>query len=762
MKYLLLAALLSQALPAAVSPLHPRIYVRNDDATIGKGISVRQLKARAKDPAFERWRRPVKLNNASAAMEVAARYLEEGNHSDLAAVRDFLLSRTYSLEKNDVGGLLAGAEMMTAFDWIYNGLSPEERTTLAGNLIKTCASSRRFIEHGGPDVNHNYLYMALTTVATAGLVLTGEPEPYGSIGHDYLDLATQWLEGKGRILDTWQARQGAWGEGSHYTFHETLRNLVLTLAAFRSATDHDYYPLIRHSRDDFMKQAGLFLIGCTRPDLTFIRTGDTQANRATANLTVPLTVEMIAAGLDDPVATPQLHSFVHDLITAYGPTAIHPLFGWGMRVFWSPDEPQEPSYRTLPTFLRFGPGTLEQFMIRSGWTGSSTHIAINGGNQFTDHQHFDKGQFLIYHRGGLAIDSGGYDRMYQPGKHANEYAPRTVAHNALLVFDPGEELPRGYTNDGGQRIVRNKQHHGSWQQFLAHREAEGLDAGRVTAADPEQNYVRLDLTRAYSKKVTSYQRLFVYLPQPDTLVVYDRVTTPQPFKKRWLLHMQTAPAIDGAQPSPGIQSHPGAHWTTVHEKGSYDRGGTTVAYDGALFAETLLPRKHDVITVGGPAYEFYSTFAGQNYPVSNPRVTAQPRESGAWRTEVSPEQPSTEDRFLNVLHIADGETPQPAPSTLVEDKKHHLTGAKLNTSSQEYIVLFAQAVGNTDLGLPLDYTVTTTKPSRHLLAELPPMANVIVTANGKVIAKTRVNSNGVLTFDDAKPGRKSIRIRPAR
>ena len=42
------------------------------------------------------------------------------------------------------------------------------------------------------------------------------------------------------------------------------------------------------------------------------------------------------------------------------------------------------------------------------------------------------------------------------------------------------------------------------------------------------------------------------------------------------------------------------------------------------------------------------------------------------------------------------------------------------------------------------------------------MANVIGTANGKVIAKTRVNSNGVLTFDDAKPGRKSIRIRPAR
>ncbi|MCX6622144.1 MAG: hypothetical protein NTY38_13970, partial [Acidobacteria bacterium] len=348
MKPLFLALLLPLLASGAVSPLHPRIYVRNDAATIGKAIPVHELRNRAHNPAFQRWRRPVQLNNAAAAMEIAARYLEDGNQSDLIAVRDFLLSRTYSLEKNDVGGLLAGAEMMTAYDWIYNGLSPEERLTLARNLINTCASSRRFIEGGGPDVNHNYLYMALTTVATAGLVLTGEPEPYGSIGREYLDLATQWLEGPGRILDTWQARQGAWGEGSHYTFHETVRNLILTLAAFRSASDQDYFSLIRQSHGDFMTQAARYLIGTTRPDLTFERTGDTQANRATVNITVPLTVEMLAAGLDDGITTPQLHDFANELVEAYGATAVHPLFGWGMRIFWSPDEPRGPSYRTLP------------------------------------------------------------------------------------------------------------------------------------------------------------------------------------------------------------------------------------------------------------------------------------------------------------------------------------------------------------------------------------------------------------------------------
>ncbi|MCC7496599.1 MAG: heparinase II/III family protein [Bryobacterales bacterium] len=760
MRLLLLSALLWHTLPAAVSPLHPRIYVRNDNATIGKAITVRQLRMRAADPAFERWRRPVKLNNASAAVEIAARYLEQGQPADLAAVRDFLLSRSYSFERNDVGGLMAGGEMMTAYDWIYNGLTPEERSTLAGNLVKTCAASRRFIEHGGPDVNHNYVYMALTTVATAGLVLTGEPEPYGSVGREYLKLATDWLEEPGRILDTWQARQGAWGEGSHYTFHETLRNLVLTLSAFRSASSKDYYPLIHRSYGDFMKQAGCFLIGSTRPDLTFIRTGDTQANRATANLTVPLTVEMIADGLDDPVATPQLHAFANDLITAYGPTAVHPLYNWGMRLFWSPDEPREPSYRELPTFLRFGAGTLEQFMIRGGWSGSSTYIAILGGNQFTDHQHFDKGQFLIFHRGGLAIDSGAYDAMYKPGRHANEYAPRTVAHNALLVYDPQEQLPPGYTNDGGQRIIRNAQHHGTWPEYVAHREAEGLDAGRVTAADAAHNYVRLDLTHAYSRKVTSYQRIFVYLPQPDALVVYDRLTSAKPFQKRWLLHMQTAPQIDGAQPAPGIQSHPGARWVVVHEKGSYERGGTAAVYDGALFAETLLPGRRDIISTGGPGYEFYSTFAGHNYPVSNPKAAAAPRESGEWRIEVSPADPSTEDRFLNILHMAEGGAAQPAPSILIKDPSDRVIGAAVVTPTEDYIVLCARAVGNRDLTLPVEYAVTTGKQAIHTLTELPPSADVAVVVNGKVMTRTRVNANGVLSFRDPQPGRRRIRIRP--
>ena len=51
------------ALVAFIAPceaaLHPRIFVRHDAATVGKGPTVSLLRARLKDPAYSRWRVPL-------------------------------------------------------------------------------------------------------------------------------------------------------------------------------------------------------------------------------------------------------------------------------------------------------------------------------------------------------------------------------------------------------------------------------------------------------------------------------------------------------------------------------------------------------------------------------------------------------------------------------------------------------------------------------------------------------------------------------
>ena len=642
-----------------VSGLHPRIYARADGSPVGKGPPVSVLRARRSDPAYARWLGSSGSSNAAAMVERASRYLEFSDASDLAAVREFLRTRTYSYEKNDVSGFLAGAEMAIAYDWTWSGLSPADRAAALANIVTTAESSARFLRRGGPDINHNYTHMALDTVTVCGLVLKGEAAPYDARAGEYLALAKTFLEGRGKVLDTWKAREGAWAEGSHYTFHETLRTLVLTLAAWRSASESDYYPVIRRRYGDFMAKAGRWLIACTRPDMTFERTGDSLPSRVVAGLTVPGTVEMMAAGIDDPAESVRLRSFAQALLAAYGENAVAPDYNWAMRIFYDPRAPDEPLYRTLPLFQRLGTGTAEQFSLRNGWGPDSTAITILAGDHFTDHQHFDKRQFLIYHRGGLAVDSGTYDRMYQADRHSAEYAPRTLAHNCLLVYNPDQAFPKGYTNDGGQLVIRNKQHHGDWPAYLAHLESEGLHAGEVTAAelDPGNRYAwtKVDLHRAYGEKVSHYERQFAYLPEAGLLVVYDRVASARPeFEKRWLLHFQDPPSVDGKPAEPGIHSAAGARIVAEKRKGKLELGGPPVEYDGALFVHTLLPAERVITTIGGPGYEYYNAFTGRNYPVSSARLEAEIREAGRWRMEVVPDRKSVEDEFLNAIEIRDG------------------------------------------------------------------------------------------------------------
>ena len=750
------------AAAAEVSPLHPRIFVRDDKAELGTGLTVSQLRGRLKDPAYAQWRGAVSARGAVAAVEQAARYLEDGNTTDLAVVREFLKTNTFSYEKHDVGGFLAGAEMATAFDWVYDGLSDADRRSAMANIVTTAESSRRFLGRGGPDINHNYTYMALATVAICGLALHGEPEPYGSTARDYLELSHRFLESSGMVLDTWHAREGAWAEGSHYTFHETLRNLVLMLAAYRTASDRDYFAAARKDHGDFLALAGRFLIACTRPDFTFERIGDCSPSRALANITVPVTVEMLAWGLGDHPDAARLRSFGRALQEAYGEKAVHPAFGWGMRIFRDPRARQTPSFRTLPLAMRMGAGTYDQIVLRNGWNEDGTQITILAGDHFTDHQHFDKGHFLIYKRGGLTVDGGAYDQMYKAGGHWNEYAVRTLAHNCLLVYGPDQQLPKGHTNDGGQNVLRGKQHHDDWPAYVAHREKEGLDTANVTAFDAGDgySYVRVDLAPAYGPKVTRYGREFVYLPSEDLLVVLDRVTAANgDFRKRWLLHFQERPNVDGAAPETGVTEFKGGRLTAVRRQGQPNLGGRPITYDGSLFVHTLLPEQRVVSVIGGPGYEYFNSFLGMNYPTSRPAVAGDARESGNWRIEVAPERPSQDDLFLHAIQMVGGSTGSPVEVRSVKALSGGLTGVQFLSRPENRVVLLSGDAAGGPATLPVTYEIGADGPARHVVTGMPPGISVDVAMNGKRLASRRVNGQGVLSFRDPGKGNRTITIR---
>jgi len=734
------------AVLGVISTLHPRIFVRNDAARQGQGPTVTELRRRAADPRYGRWQGPVGGDDTSAIVERAARYLEVGSTEDLHAVRDFLLTHTFSYERNDVGGFLAGAEMATAFDWVYGGLSPNERTAAMANILATAESSRHFLVDGEPDINHNYTYMALNTVAVCGLVLNGEAEPYGGAAKRYLALAREFLEGKGRVLDTWNARGGSWSEGSHYTFHETARNLVMMFAAYRSASDEDYFALVKRRYGDFLAKTGLFLIGCTRPDFTFVRTGDTSANRVTPTLTVPVTVEALAAGLGNSDDAARLRSYGDAVLDRYGEKAVHPYFHWGMRIFFDPAARRTPSYVSLPLAMRMGAGTTEHIVFRNGWTADSTQITILAGDHFTDHQHFDAGQFLIYDRGALTVDGGAYAELYKPNGHWNEYADRTLAHNCLLVYDPSQVFAKGYGNDGGQTVLRGLQHHGNWEMYLAHRRKEHLNTGDVSAYETDAagrfDYAQINLKQAYGDKVTAYDRQFVYLPQRNYLVVFDRVSAAsETFQKRWLMHFQEPPAVDGTTPAAGITSFPGARATTERNK-------------GVLLVDTLLPIEHTVTVIGGPGYEYFNSFDGHNYPPAHPSAAAEARESGRWRMEVAPNRARRDDEFLHAFQISGPDGKEPAGVRRLTDASGLIPGVQFDAAPEDEVTLFAgRGV------LPLRYELTSIRAVRHLIVELPARQRVTIKVNGRFLAHAMTSSQGTLTFDDHALGGRTITVR---
>jgi heparin/heparan-sulfate lyase len=307
-------------------------------------------------------------------------------------------------------------------------------------------------------------------------------------------------------------------------------------------------------------------------------------------------------------------------------------------LFWDPNLEAKTTPLPLARFFGF---PLSATIARTGWDENSAIVEMKMHDyQFNNHQHLDDGSFQIFYRGPLAIDSGLYNTY--GSDHDTNYLKRTVAHNAMLVFDPDEKFRRGQAlNDGGQRWPSN----GSEPLNLDILLKNGYQVAKVTRQQTtdDSSILEGDLTKAYSDKLVSYKRGFVFLnlhdaKRPAVLVVYDHITSAKPeLKKTWLLHSIDEPQVDGAI-------------TTIRRNG------------GKLVNQTLEPAAFHIVKVGGPGHEF--EYAGVNHPPSKPPVPAD--EAGSWRIELSPAQPAATDSFLNVIQIMD-DSVDPLPVSRTKD-----------------------------------------------------------------------------------------------
>ena len=320
-------------------------------------------------------------------------------------------------------------------------------------------------------------------------------------------------------------------------------------------------------------------------------------------------------------------------------------------------------------------------VARTGWEDGFDSPAVVADMKineywFANHQHLDAGSFQIYYKGALANDTG-YYQAYRTSTsdksnngntdygsaHFSNYHRRTIAHNAMLVYDPNEPATNfgGGVNDGGQRMPNNGSETKTLSDLLD--PAKGYKVGEILGhefgpdpIEPNYSYLKGDIADAYSDKVKNYERSFMFLnlkddDHPAAILVFDRViSSNKDFQKMWLCHGLSEPTVSGNR--------------TVFTDTRESKGDK---YNGKLTIDTLLPAADNTVinTVGGTGKEhwvFGTNYEGRPLPGGT-------NEGGGWRVEISPKTASEQDYFLNVLQVGDADGAEALPVTLIETDK---------------------------------------------------------------------------------------------
>lgn len=753
-----------------ISDLRPRLFIRNDNAKIGRGLTLSGLRARLKDPAYKDC---IDFNQQVAGFEslpaIAMQYLLKGDRKNALTVGEYLANFPFPYKEHTstASAVYNGA---IAFDWVRDAL-PDD---MAAKIIAKLVEGAEYLKGGvvNPSINHNYSIVSLHGVAMVAVAIYGEGIENTQKALVYLKLVKNLISGDQKLLHTFKEKQGTWGEGNHYTPFVVMYPFLMTLRGLTTATDTDYFLSIKEKYENFLEPMSKFVVANFRPDFTLERIGDVTSRVVPHKTFFRPLLDLLTSEINNAQLQGQLHSFSKELSAYYGVNLVPDIYRWMLLTFYDARLPDKPSYKTFPNVMRFGENSYEHFMFRNNWNEDGTLITYISGDHYTDHQHFDKGHFLIYKKGGLVIDGGGYSDMYADSW--SNYSTRSLAHNNVLVYDPAEQPKKGTSGtllypDGGQRVIRGTQSQQNWQQYKEESKLHGLNTADVLAFDYDResniyNYVKSNLTKAYGDKVKWIDRQLLYLPLADYMVVKDRVISTTPLDKYWMLHFEESPKINGKTPVAGITEFQNDRIVQAQRRGELKLEGKTVQYGGGLFVKTLLPKERTISLIGGPGYEYFNRFANKNFPPEKPFVDN--RESGHWRMDVNPKQPTSATAFIHAFEITAPDKKAMVSSEYITSGDGKMEGVLFQSKENPYLVFFSSSLderGDTfqRTKLPVTYKLNAAPQTTHVLVELEPNKKLKVYIDNKFFGTFNTTQAGVLSFKDKGNGVRTIKIKPA-
>ena len=632
--------------------VHPRLYVRSADlpdlkkrmehphvkevlATLNKLGKDRtpEEEAKVKDRGFRYY---FEMRGVTSRVQVQALdYLVYGDkkqaRSAITAMLDTLQNVNYGT-KGDLSR--ASGVMLTCgamvYDWCYDQMKESEKKAYIESFIRIAKT----MECGYPPRNnepiagHSSEWMILRDMLSAGIAIYDEyPDMYNHVikmmFKDYLPVRNYIYSGHN------------YHQGTSYVNVRFSNDLFSLWILQRMGAGAIYNPAQQFVLYDFLYRR--------RPDGQVMPAGDTN----------PIRKNMPSYSLPAMLAS----SFYKDSYLAYEyerkpNIERHCLI---FDILWRDLDLKAKAPDDLP-LTRYSGSPFGWMIARTAWDENSVIAEMKINEQFVgNHQHLDGGSFQLYYKGPLAIDAGAYQGSSggYNSPHNKNFFKRTIAHNSLLVYNPDEKFAcwnyggggktEFATNDGGQRMPGDRwETCRSFEQLLSKDYTTGKALAHGFGPDackPDYSYLKGDITQAYTDKVKEAKRSFVFLnlhaaEVPAALIVFDKVVSSDPtFKKFWLLHSIEEPTIEG-------------NCFIVRRT----KNGDT----GMLQNHVLLPEAGNaqIEKVGGKGKEFW--VFGTNYP--NDALPNRPddaNERGAWRVEVSPAAPATEDCFLNVMQVAD-------------------------------------------------------------------------------------------------------------
>lgn len=638
--------------------VHPRLYLLSSDLpelrqrmnnsqikktleTMKKLGKDRTPEEEAKAPAKDGFRYYAEMRGVTTRVQLQALdYLVYGDKKQarkaITAMLDTLQNANYG-KKGDLsrasGSMLMCGAMV--YDWCYDQMKEKEKK----DYIKSFIRIAKTMECGYPPHNnepiagHSSEWMIMRDMLSAGIAIYDEyPDMYNYVikmfYKDYIPVRNYVYSGHN------------YHQGTSYANVRFSNDLIAQWILSRMGVDKVFNPAQQFVLYDFLYRR--------RPDGQVMPAGDTNPNRRYSP----------SYGLPAMLA----YSFYKDGYLAYEyerkpKVDNHCLI---FDILWRDLTVESKSPEDLP-LTRYSGTPFGWMIARTGWGTNSVIAEMKINEHFVgNHQHLDGGTFQLYYKGPLAIDAGAYQGSSggYNSPHNKNFFKRTIAHNSLLVYNPDEKFAcwnyggadktEFATNDGGQRMPGDR-----WETCRSFKDLLSKDytTGQVLAHGmgkntqaPDYSYLKGDITQAYTNKVKEAKRSFVFLnlkssQVPAALIVFDKVVSSNPkFKKFWLLHSIEEPNIEGNR------------FIVKRTK-----NGDT----GMLQNQVLLPEANNthIEKVGGPGKEFW--VFGTNYPNdAQPGRPDDANERGAWRIEVSPVIPATENYFLNVMQVADNNCQQ--------------------------------------------------------------------------------------------------------